>query len=314
MNKQILYQLELLLQLKKQEKDTFRIKAISNGITAIKSLNFEITKKNIDKLNDISGIGKGILSRITEILETNTLKELESVQKLEKMNELETITGIGSVKANELYKQGITTIKELEIGYKEGKIKLTKHQAIGLKYYKDFNERIPRKEIDEFNIILKKIVNSVSKKLNINIYYEIVGSYRRMAENSGDIDVLFTYPNYNKDTEQNILKEIVEKNKDILIDTISLGKTKYMGVGKINNIARRIDFLLVPEDEYPYSILYFTGSGEFNVNMRSKAKELGYKLNEHGLFKNNENIKVKTEKEIFDILGMKYIEPKNRIN
>ena len=57
-----------------------------------------------------------------------------------------------------------------------------------------------------------------------------------------------------------------------------------------------------------------TGSKLFNINLRKKAKLLGYKLNEYGLYKNNNKIKINSEKDIFEKLGLNYIKPKNRLN
>jgi DNA polymerase (family 10) len=59
--------------------------------------------------------------------------------------------------------------------------------------------------------------------------------------------------------------------------------------------------------------LYFTGSYEFNEKMRGIAKRQGYKLNEYGLYKGEKLIQIYCEKDVFDILGMNYLEPKDRL-
>ena len=72
------------------------------------------------------------------------------------------------------------------------------------------------------------------------------------------------------------------------------------------------------EAEFPYALLYFTGSKELNTSMRQMAKDQGYKLNEYGLYKitskGEKNTPCKSEAEIFEKLGMKYIEPELREN
>jgi DNA polymerase/3'-5' exonuclease PolX len=297
LNKKILDLLNLLLEQKKQEKDTFRIRAIQNAIKVIKGLDFEIT--NADQIKGMTGIGKGIYDRVVEILKTGKLEQIQQAQQeYEIEKELSNVVGIGPVKAKELYKQGIHTVEELKKEHTKGNIKLNDTQILGLKYYEDLKERIPRSEITKFKNVLKK--------LKMKVEFDIVGSYRRKKKDSGDIDVLFKGDINLKDLV-NILKE-----KDILIDDISMGKLKYMGFGKINKYARRIDFLLIPEEEYYTALVYFTGSAEFNTNMRQIAKDKGYKLNEHGLYKGKERISINSEKELFDILGMEYIEPEKR--
>ena len=60
-------------------------------------------------------------------------------------------------------------------------------------------------------------------------------------------------------------------------------------------------------------LLYSTGSKQFNINLRTKAKKLGYKLNQEGLFKNNKKINVRGEKGIFKKLKVPYLPPEKRI-
>jgi DNA polymerase/3'-5' exonuclease PolX len=300
-NEEIIKYLNLLLAQKKKEKDTFRIRAIGNAITAIKGINYEITNGN--QLKDIPGIGKGIMDRIDEILETGKLKQLGDTSEFDTLQLFEKIYGVGAVKAQELYNQGYRTIEELRKN--EDNLNFTSAQKVGLKHFEDINSKIPRSEITKFKKILTKAVKAVSPEIE----FEIVGSYRRKAKESGDIDVLFTHP---KDVQylEKILEEM-EKTK-ILTDTLSKGKYKYLGMGKIDEKYRRIDFLYIPYDEYYTALVYFTGSGKFNTEMRQKAKDMGMRLNEHALLKNKKIIPINSEKELFDILGMEYLKPENR--
>lgn len=297
MNEEILKYLNLLLAQKKKEKDIFRIKAISNAINAIKGITFEITSGN--QLKDIAGIGKGIIERIDEILETGKLKQLGDTSEFDVLELFQKIYGVGAVKAQELYNAGYRSIEEL----RKSEVNLTSAQKIGLRHFEDINAKIPRAEITKFKKILNKAVN----KVNPEIEFEIVGSYRRKAKESGDIDVLFTHP---KDIEY--LDKIISEMGGVLTDTLSKGKYKYLGVGKIDKRYRRIDFLYIPYEEYYTALVYFTGSGKFNTEMRQKAKEMGMKLNEHALLKNGKRIPINSEKELFDILGMEYLKPENR--
>ena len=88
-----------------------------------------------------------------------------------------------------------------------------------------------------------------------------------------------------------------------------------MGICKIPQFEQymRIDIRLVTPQQYPYAILYFTGSKNTNTYMRNTAIKLGFKLNEYGLFdKYNNLIELKTEKDIFECLNIPYLEPQNR--
>ena len=84
---------------------------------------------------------------------------------------------------------------------------------------------------------------------------------------------------------------------------------------------RRIDIRFIPYESKPAAILYFTGAGNFNKYMRTEALKKGYTINEYGIYttkKDNRKlikdklIPTKDEKEIFELVGMNYLEPKDR--
>ena len=79
---------------------------------------------------------------------------------------------------------------------------------------------------------------------------------------------------------------------------------------------RRIDIKFVPYDSYYTALFHLTGSGDFNKKIRLTAMSLGYKLSEYEICKyvgkKCKRFKVKSEKDIFDILGLEYVQPKHR--
>lgn len=85
-----------------------------------------------EEAKKLKGIGDKISKKINEFLQTGKLRKLENIHSDEKAQAISILTrvsGIGPVKAAELVKNGIKTIKDLE----EHKDKLTHHQLIGLK-------------------------------------------------------------------------------------------------------------------------------------------------------------------------------------
>tara|TARA_B110000208_G_C11794080_1_gene438804 strand:+ start:32 stop:1018 length:987 start_codon:yes stop_codon:yes gene_type:complete len=288
----------------------FKIRSFKNAVRIIKNTSFEI--KGGKDLEKIKGIGKGTIERIDEIIKTKTLKELKGF-KSSKINiniidELQQVINIGKTNAEELVKKyKVKSIKDLKKKVKEGKIKVNDKILMGLKYYGKVQDNIPRKEIDKFY----KLILKIGKELDKNLIVKIAGSYRRQNKTSNDVDILLTHKN------KDYLYEFIQKLKDkkIIIDdlTSDKSKTKYMGFSKFkDNHIRRIDIRSVPYKSYYYALLYFTGSYQLNTQMRQYAKKMGYKLNEYGLYKNNKFIPVKSEKEIFDKLKLKYQEPKYR--
>jgi DNA polymerase/3'-5' exonuclease PolX len=124
-----------------------------------------------------------------------------------------------------------------------------------------------------------------------------------------------------KDMEKskiNYLKLFIEKliEDKFIIDSLTDidVPTKYMGLCKFkDNPIRRIDIRFIPYESYYYAMLYFTGSKDFNKKMRLIAINMNYTLNEYGLYDDkNKLFKVNSEKEIFDLLNMEYVDPQFR--
>ena len=129
----------------------------------------------------------------------------------------------------------------------------------------------------------------------------------------------------NKNNDTNLYNIILNKLKEekIILDFLSKGSVKSMAVVKIlsDKPARRVDFLYSPPKDFAFTLLYFTGSKEFNTAMRQRAKDLGFTLNEHGLsylIKGNKGDLLSkdfnNEKDIFDFLGMVFKKPEERID
>jgi len=309
-----------------KRQNEFRIRSLKTGLRTIKNIN--IQKKQITSIKDldnIQGIGKGIKDRIDEILTTKKLKELDELCKdidcmnLDKKNikeELLSIVGVGESLVNKLLKDyKITTVSDFINLVKDNKIKVSSTVELGIKYYNKLKFNIPRQEITK----TLDYLNSAISKIDDSIIIQICGSYRRQKLTSNDIDVLVTNPlilTEDLNQEKIIIQKIVKylQNDKFILDSITPDSTnKYMGFCKLNKFAvRRIDIRFIPFLSWYPALLYFTGSKEFNLMLRSKAKKMGYKVNEYGIFKNNKNILVESEEEIFKLLEIKYLEPQER--
>lgn len=308
---------ELMLTLAyvmRYNKDFMRARAYNNAHETITTFIGDITSP--DQLKGQKGIGNTIYKKLIDYKETGTLKVLERnkeiVEKKKMIDVFADIYGVGEKKADELVDKGIKTIAELE---KRKDELLNDKQKIGLKYYNDILQRIPRDEIIDFE---KHIEDSFPKDESDG-RYEIVGSYRRGLSNSGDIDIIITSKEPN--TFKTFIDSLIEKK--IIVEVLSRGKTKCLVIAKLpySQYARRVDFLYASPDEFAFSILYFTGSKGFNMAMRERALNMGYTLNEHG-FSKMENRKkgdkldqhFPTEKSIFEFLKMDYKLPTERID
>jgi len=296
----ILVNLKAMKKLATDDKEKGKIIAYNRVIKQISEFASPIT--SMDDLKEVKGIGKGIGEKLEEIFETGKLARAKVVdQELEALVDRFTeIMCIGPVKARELvYEQKLKTIEEL----REHPEYLNDKQQIGLKYYEDFCKRIPRKEMDAHQTFLAKAMQEISP----NIRWEIAGSYRRKAADSGDIDLLVS------STDPEFISEVVQQLGKYVTDVFAQGGTKFMGACKLGRYRthRRIDIVCIPPEEYAFALLYFTGSQAHNIKMRKQAMTLGYTLNEHGI-KPKPTREFTSERDIFEFLQMEYLEPADR--
>ena len=292
-----------------KQGEPFRARAYKKAQETIMTYNGDITTP--EQLNGQPNIGPTIMEKLKEYQNTGTLKILER-ERTNPANILADIYGIGPKKAKELVAQGITSIDML----RANQDKLNDTQKVGLKYYEDILKRLPRAEIDNYANIFKTEFNKVATP---DSHFEIVGSYRRGLESSGDIDVIIT-SNQPQVFTQFINELIAQK---IIIEVLSRGPTKSLVITKIpsSDVFRRVDFLYTTQEEYPFSVLYFTGSKMFNTVMRGHALKQGLTMNEHGLYKMDNKKKgekvshvFRNEQDIFDYLHLQYKTPKERID
>jgi DNA polymerase/3'-5' exonuclease PolX len=315
----IIDSLEVLRKRDVADKEVFPARAYAKVITQLKNYNGTITE--YDDVKNITGIGAKMEKKIKEILETGTLAAAEKAREIyniDALDALQNIYGVGPAKATELVKAGIISISQLRDEVKSNPKLLNDKQKIGLKYYEELLERIPRTEMEEHRDILQTLLPDEMTEYDT----EIVGSFRREATNSGDIDVLIRVPfNADAKTAKANLELYVKMLEGFgyIEEILALGEHKCMAISRMyNGKARRLDLLMTPDEEYAYSILYFTGSDRFNVAFRQYAIDKGYTLNEHTLTPIKAGVQtppyMKTEKDIFKFLGLRYIDPSKRVD
>lgn len=314
----ILNELQVMEQKEKQDRNVFKARAYGKVIGQLRSLERPI--RGMDDLQGIQGIGDRIREKITEILRTGHLAAADVVREKSGfgvVEEMLKIYGVGPVKAKDLVeKHGVRSIQDLRDKVAKDPGLLNDKQKLGLKYVEDLQQRIPRVEMKRHEGLLMREIAGVDARFEA----AIVGSYRREAPDSGDIDVLLRLPKgIAPATASKLFQEVVHRlqGAGYIQDTLALGEKKCMAVCRIEEKmpARRIDLLLTPEDEYAYALLYFTGSDRFNIAFRKHALEKGYTLNEHTMTPTGDAPAppaMATEEDIFAFLGVAYVQPQQR--
>ncbi|AST58302.1 histidinol phosphatase [Thermoanaerobacterium thermosaccharolyticum] len=306
----ILNEIGLLLELKGE--NPFKSRAYYNAARTIEVLDDDIEKLiKEDRLKDIKGIGDALNKKLTELVTTGRLEYYDNLKASipEGLIEMLKIPGLGPKKIKTLYdKLDIKTVGELEYACIENRLvelpgfgeKTQKKILEGIQFIKQFNgKHLFMDAYLEASSLKQYLIDS-----GLTIRCEIAGSLRRRKEIVKDIDILATCDNPEK------LMDVFTKYEGIR-DIVAKGETK---TSIILKSGINVDLRVVKDEEYPYALHHFTGSKEHNTAMRHRARQMGIKMNEYGLFKGDLLIKCRDEEEIFNNLNLSYIPPELREN
>ncbi|KAF9695729.1 hypothetical protein EKO04_005811 [Ascochyta lentis] len=311
-----------------QMQDQWRTLAYRRGVNTLKKQTRKISTAK--EAAALPFIGSRLAEKIEEIVLTNRLRKLDNTKDdpLDQVLRLFLgVYGAGLVQANKWIQAGHRTLEDLST-----KAKLIESQKIGLEHYSDFNSRIPRAEVAAHGAI---VINAL-KEIDPSLRATIMGSYRRGAPDSGDIDMLITRPGSSLSHLHTLVFSTLVPHlfqsaflKASLATSRARDATgsKWHGASCLpgSSVWRRMDFLLVPECEMGAALLYFTGNDIFNRSMRLLARKKGMRLNQKGLYKDvkrgrrgeklNEGILVegRSERRIFEVLGVPWREPHERV-
>jgi DNA polymerase IV len=311
-----------------QMQDQWRTLSYRKCVTTLKKQTVKITTAK--QAAALPFIGPRFADKIEEIVLTDRLRRLDSTRDgpLDAVLRLFLgVYGAGLVQANKWIQFGYRTLEDLKT-----KAKLTESQQVGIEHYDDFNSRIPRPEVEAHGAVIIKELKKIDPKFNATI----MGSYRRGAKDSGDIDMILTRPGTSLTAMRTtVFEELVPHLYKIGFLKASLATsrsneptgTKWHGASCLptSQVWRRMDLLLVPEEEMGAALLYFTGNDIFNRSIRLLARKKNMRLNQKGLYKDvkrgrrgeklNEGVLVegRSEKKIFEVLGVPWREPHERI-
>ncbi|XP_067393079.1 DNA polymerase lambda isoform X2 [Emydura macquarii macquarii] len=280
-NQHITEKLEVLGKAYTIQGDRWRALGYSKAISALKSYHKAVT--SYQEACKIPGIGKRMAEKILEILESGHLRKLDHISESVPVLEVfSNIWGAGAKTAQMWYQQGFRTLDDIRT-----KASLTSQQAIGLKHYEDFLERMPREEAAE----IEETVREAAQALNPGLVCVACGSYRRGKATCGDVDVLVSHPD--GQSHRGVFGKLLGSLRrsgfltDDLVSQEDNGhQKKYLGVCRLPGPGRRhrrLDIIVVPYGEFACALLYFTGSAYFNRSMRALARTKGMSLSEHAL-------------------------------
>lgn len=323
--RQIAYLIELEAQDNNKEADknksntVFKIRAYRRTADIIENLSSNVeevyNKQKLKGLIAIPSIGKAIALKIEEYITTGRIEYAEELKKrtsinVEEFYHLEGV-GIGPKTVKALHDSlGLNNLTDVERAAMEGKIRSVpgfsykKEESI-LKKIQSFKKDSGRYLLGDVYPLVKQIEVRLSNIEGVKNAIA-VGSFRRMKETLGDIDYLVV-----SDAPEVIMDYFASMPE---VDQV-VGKGPSKTFVKLNN-GMDADLLVVPEESFGSALQYFTGSKEHDVALRKIAISKGLRLNEWGVYDDNNNrlIASSKEEEVYDILGLKWIPPEMREN
>ena len=286
----------------------YKINAYRKAARVIESLTEDIEDiYRQGRIYEIPGVGERIAKKIKEFIETGTISKYEELKKEfpEDLVILLDIPNLGPKTLKLAYeKLGVKNLDDLKRVLEDGSLaslpgmgpKKVENIKKGIELFLRGSDRMLLGEALE----LAEYVISNLKDFCDSIAF--AGSLRRMKETVGDIDILAVGER----------REIINRftSLDKVTEIIAKGETK----ASILVEDRQIDLRVVNKDEWGSALQYFTGSKEHNVHLRELAREKGFKINEYGVFRISDNVKVagETEESVYNILGLDYIPPELR--
>ncbi len=294
-------------------ENPFKSRAYYNAARTVEMMGEEELRRLVqeDKLKDVKGIGAALNEKIKEYVLTGELPYYEELKASvpEGLMEMLRVPGLGPRKVRALYDMlEVSSLAELEYACRENR--LVGLKGFGPKTQENILEGIELLRRYEGQFFYNEAFQAATTLVaELNEYpaldqLSLAGSIRRCREIVKDIDLVASTGNPAG------LGEFFSKLARV-DEVIAQGDTK-VSVRLDEGI--NVDLRVVKKEEYPFALHHFTGSKEHNTAMRHRAKAMGLKINEYGIFRNGEALKCSSETEFFEILGLRYIEPELREN
>ena len=305
----VLDQIADLLELR--DENPFRIRAYRNAARTVGSFGQDI-KSLFDRggeLPKLPGIGPDLAGKVHEITASGTCKLLRELEKEfpPAVTELLKLPGLGPKRVKTLYdKLKVHTLDELRAAANAEKIR--ELPGFGAKTEEHILQALGARAAESRRFKLATAMQYAEalvaylKKCRGVQQATVAGSFRRMRETVGDLDIVISAvpgsPAMQKFCDYDEVREVLAQ-----------GETRASVVLKAG---LQVDLRLVPRESYGAALHYFTGSKAHNIAIRRIGQSRGLKINEYGVFRGEKRIAGETEQSVYDTVGLPYIPPELR--
>jgi DNA polymerase (family X) len=288
--------------------DPFKPRAYEKAARAIGGSPDELRDLDDAGIRAIPNVGKSIAEKVRSVLETGTFPELEELraQVPSGVRAMTAIPGFGPKKAMVVYRElGIDDLEELVAAARDGRLRGLK--GFSAKTEENVLQGVERAQRDTGRVtidVAMRVAETLLERLRAIPDVrraDLAGSLRRMAETIGDVDLLVA------SGSPAPIMDAVTGFEDVE-QILARGETKS---SVVTRSGLQVDLRVIPNEAWGAAMIYFTGSKAHNVRIREMAVRKGLKLNEYGLFdvETDELIAAETERDVYERLGLPFIEP-----
>jgi len=327
-NLDVIRELKLLANLLEiQGANPFRIRAYWNAINTVEGLSrplYEMVAAGED-LTELPAIGDSVAAHIVELLRTGSIDRLREVEAQfpRTLVDLMQLEGLGPKKARKLFEElGVRTLDDLAAAIESGRVatlegfgeKSVQKLARALE---NLRKRTSRPRLDEVEQLIAGLLQHMKAAPGAK-RVEVAGSVRRRRETIGDVDLLVQAEGDGTPVVEHFLTFAGASRSE------AAGPTKgsmVLGSGL------QIDLRVVPKKSFGAALVYFTGSKDHNVAIRTRAVRDGLRVNEWGVYRvpedadpdtlgptDGKRLAGDTEESVYEALGLAWIPPEIREN
>lgn len=294
-----------------ENENPFRIRAYRNAARIVGELGVDVAGPlaNGKPLPKLAGVGADLAGKIGEIAASGTCALRERLRKRSPagITELLNIPGLGPKRVSLLYRElGIHTLAQLQRAASDGRLRAL--HGFGEKteerLFRSVRDRLGKARRYKLAVAAQYALPLADHLRGAKGVTDVViaGSFRRMRETVGDLDLLAV-----ADDSGPVVERLLHYAE--VKEVIAGGETR-ASVRLASGI--HVDLRVVPAESFGAALHYFTGSKAHNIAVRRLGQERGLKINEYGVFQGKQRTAGATEASVYDAVGLSFIEPELR--
>jgi len=295
-----------ILEVKKD--NLFKIRAYRKAALNLEGLNRDLAELSHKELLEIPGVGSDLAARIEEYLQTGAMALHDQLKREIPAGvfALLAIPDLGPKTAKSIYDAlQVTSIEELEQAAREHRLigirgiqqKTEENILKGIEAVKRGRERQP---LGRMLPAALDLVDDLKKRAQVE-RIEVAGSIRRRRDSIKDIDIVATSPD-----PAGVMEVFV--NLSQVYDVSMRGPTR---ASVIIRDGVQVDLRVVEPESFGAALAYLTGSKAHNVRLREMAQKRGLKINEYGIFREEDNQRLggENEEDVYRLLDLPFVPP-----